>query len=358
MPQQKKKVIKFSDSAHPLFKEKTTKKLLPLKSGIGDFLKEIIKESGNSIPCGECQEDIESLNRMTAKEVEADIKPLCDRILGRAAKKASRLHQRLVAAYAPELIRPMVEGWIRKACDQWRDAKSKPTMRWQYGITTVLKRKDILFPRTLESLRSAGFTHPRIFVDGCSPSVAHEVYGSYNLPITIRENVRTAGHWVLSLLELYVSDPHAERYSIFQDDFVTIKNLIRYLELIPYPEKGYQNLYTFPEYSALVSESHLGWFRTTQRGLGAVALVFSNEAVRVLFGQDYLIERFQDKSRGHRVIDGGIVDAMKKKGWSEYCHSPSLVQHTGIVSSMKNPLHPLARDFPGEDFNAMKFLEG
>lgn len=233
-------------------------------------------------------------------------------------------------------------------------------MRWMYGITTVPSRRHNLFPRTLASLRAGGFDKPHLFIDG-------EPDGSswgreFGLEVTARgTNVRTAGHWYLSMIELYVRNPHADRFAIFQDDFVTVKNLRQYLEQAPYPEKSYLNLYTFPR------NEHYGrnrpqpesqpWFRTRQTGLGAVALVFSRLALQTLLSSPRVIERPMHPTKGHRSVDGGIVWAMKERGWSEFCHLPSLVQHTGDESSMGNRKHPHAATFPGEEFNALTFLD-
>jgi hypothetical protein len=73
----------------------------------------------------------------------------------------------------------------------------------------------------------------------------------------------------------------------------------------------------------------------------------------------HLIERTVDPHRGWRAIDGGIVEAMKQAGWSEWIHNPSLVQHTGQMSSMGNTgKDQLAESFPGPEKDAMTFLEG
>jgi hypothetical protein len=84
--------------------------------------------------------------------------------------------------------------------------------------------------------------------------------------------------------------------------------------------------------------------------------VFSNEAVRALFSNAHMADRPLDDRRGHRNVDGGIVTGLKKAGYSEYVHSPSLCQHIGQVSSMGSKPHPKAENFPGEAFDAMDLL--
>lgn len=229
-------------------------------------------------------------------------------------------------------------------------------MSWTYGITTVPGRARELFPRTLDSLAKSGFDKPRLFIDGAKDGRDYEKYG---LEITTRwPNLRTAGNWVLSLYELYIRNPECDRYAIFQDDFVTGLNLRQYLDCCNYPDKGYWNLYTFPVNQNLCPEkkTYQGWYPSDQFGKGAVALVFNREAVCTLLSQRMLVDRPQDPKRGHKAIDGGIADSMKKIGWLEYTHNPSLVQHTGSVSSMGNPRHPTASSFQGEDFDLMSLV--
>ena len=327
-------------------------------SSIGTLLKGIIFEkTGNDVPCSECLEEILRLNKMTSDEVRGEITELAFRIVSRSSSNAQRWYHRLAATLLPEFVAGRVQEWIKLACLMNDNEMKTSSLRWEYGITTVKSRSKDLFPRTLESLMNAGFDTPRVFVDGCTPSESDSIYKPYNLPLTIRDNVRTAGNWVLSMYELYIRNPSAERYAIFQDDFVTVRNLRRYLELSPYPSEGYQNLYTFPSNQSIAPKDHQGWYPANQLGKGAVALVFSNEAVRTLLGQNYLVDRFQSNTRGHKAIDGGIVESMKAKGWKEYVHTPSLTQHTGDVSSMGNSTHLKAISFPGENFNALDWLK-
>lgn len=230
------------------------------------------------------------------------------------------------------------------------------SLTWSYGITTVPDRlQNGLVHRTIKSLEHAGFPHPRLFIDGLSAKEwAENDYGLGHLPVTTRgDRVRTFGNWILAAWELYVRQPKADRYAIFQDDFVTYKNLRLYLEACPHPDKGYLNLYTFPQNERPQS----GWYLSNQLGKGAVALVFSNEAMRVLLQAQHMVDRPLDLVRGHKAVDGGIVTAFKKAGWKEWVHNPSLVQHTGEQSTMGNARHKLASTFRGEDFDALDLIE-
>lgn len=269
--------------------------------------------------------------------------------------------------------------------------KFRPT-QWSYGVTTVPSRRGNVFPRTLDSLRKAGFDAPRLFVDGDADGASWE--REFGVPVTARGGppTRTAANWCLALAELYGREPNADRYAVFQDDLLTVQGLREYLEKTPWPTgagKGgaaYLNLYTFPENTptelrglkaskrgtGYPSDAEIptdpkfrGWYPSNQLGRGAVALVFDRTAVVALLSSRYLVERPQDPSRGHRAIDGGIVEALRSKSVvaavgsavREYVHAPSLTMHTGAESSMGNKPHRQAVGFPGEEFDAREWLK-
>jgi len=226
---------------------------------------------------------------------------------------------------------------------------------------TVPQRRNNLLIRTLASLKKAGFDQPRLLVDGSNDPQSYEK--EFNLEVTCRSpNIRTFGNWMLGMAELYIRNPCARLYAMFQDDFVTYIGLREYLSKCDYPDKGYFNLYTFPSNQ---DDSKSGWYPGAllrsgqpgyQTGRGAVALVFTNEGLTTLLNHTHTIQRPKDPSRGHRSVDGGIVSAMNKAGYTEYVHNPSLVQHTGHISAMKNRPHKLATSFRGEDFDVSTLL--
>lgn len=244
-----------------------------------------------------------------------------------------------------------------------RPAEDLPYIKgsWEYAVTTVPSRADDLLPRTLESLANAGFDKPIISVDGpCGPAFT-DVLGPHEL-ICRGTNIRTFAHWHLTLLELYSRNPWAQFYAIFQDDFVCVKNLREYLTSCTYPEKGYLNLFTFMENDAIVSaDTPIGWHEAArakegyQLGRGAVALVFNQEAVEALLSSHHMTIRRRDSIRGHKSLDGAVVESMNKAGYLEYIHYPSLVQHTGFVSSMGNKQHPVSKCYI-EDFDPLTAL--
>lgn len=224
------------------------------------------------------------------------------------------------------------------------------------------QRRTTLLPQTLSSLAAAGFGSPRIFLDNADHRDAVAYEDKFGLAVTVRSpKIRTHGNWTLALHELYVRQPDAERYAIFQDDLIASRNLRGYLDWCEYPAQGYWNLYTFPVNQKRAPRNERGgtlegWYRSDQTGQGAVALVFSREAVLLLLTSRHLAERPMDPDRGWRAVDGGIVSSFRKVGWSEHVHSPSLVQHVGDRSTMGNRRHEQAVSFKGEDFDALELI--
>ena len=220
--------------------------------------------------------------------------------------------------------------------------------RWSYGVTTVPERKSTLLPRTLESLKSAGFPSPRLFVDGVESGYEN---ATYRWP-----RIGAFGNWWLGMVELYVRDPNADLYAMFQDDIVLCRNVREYIDGCDLPKKAYFNLMTFPEVQPFLAKP--GWNRSSQKGLGAVALVFPKEVLLKLLEQrNHFIDRpMATNGRATRCIDGGIVDAMGQAGIREYVHSPSLVDHTGTVSvvvpGMERPPWWRGHGFLGEQYDA------
>jgi len=233
-------------------------------------------------------------------------------------------------------------------------------MKWMYGVLTVPSRFDELLPRTLHSLAMAGFGEPRLFVDGEKHPDIYEQ--RFDLEVTVRYPiVHVYPNWILSMWELYLREPFADRYAMFQDDLISVKNLRPYLERAPYPEKGYLNLYTFMNNEALVKDKPVGFLPASQNGRGALGLVFSQEAMIVLLGSSHMAKRVRNTARskgklprGWTHADGAVVEAMNAAGWSEYVHNPSLLRHTGLVSATGSCRYAPDRTFPGEDFDAME----
>ena len=237
----------------------------------------------------------------------------------------------------------------------------RPCLRWVYGVTTVPERRADLLPNTLRSLAAAGFGEPRLFVDG-----GEDGYGEFKLQVTYRfPRVGAVGNWILALMELLIREPTADRYAIFQDDIACSKGLRGYLERSPWPGQAYLNLITF-ESNQKLAPAHGGWFesRTTrhsgdrklQTGYGAVALVFDRPAVLALLADTRVTHRpVEPEPYRTTGIDAFVVNSLNNAGFREWVHSPSLVGHTGMRSTMGNAPHPTAgTSFKGEAFDLME----
>ncbi len=225
-------------------------------------------------------------------------------------------------------------------------------MEWAIGVTTVPQRITTTLPRTLASLSAAGFDDIRLFVDGYDDLG----YPCFGLLRSIRgDRIGAFGNWWLAAWELYIRNPKADRYAIFQDDVLLFRNVRQYLELLPYPDHGYCNLALYPQNQQWCVEP--GWNRVGgHRGWGAQGLVFSHEAMRALLRTDDNILLKPGSGQGTRNLDGAVADSMHNSGWDEYVHFPSLLTHIGDVSELGNRRQPEFAGFPGEDFDAMSLL--
>lgn len=241
-------------------------------------------------------------------------------------------------------------------------------MKWAYGVTTVPARRKGCLSRTLVSLCAAGFPEPRLFVDGDRDGLSWQ--REFERETTARYPATgIVGAWMLAAWELYMRNPAADRFAVFQDDLTAYRNLRKYLEG-SWPERGYVNMFTFRENERIASRPR-GWYegadveggsgqvyhgKRQQSGRGAVALAFTREAFQDLLRSDHLVRKPLSAAHGDRRVDGSIVEAMNKAGWREYVHNPSLVQHTGDVSTIGNRRGRQALTFLGESYDATDLL--
>lgn len=272
-------------------------------------------------------------------------------------------------------------------------------MKWAYGVTTVPSRRNELLTNTLAHLKKSGFDKPRLFVDGSDDSTSWS--DEFGLDITIRDKViRTFGNWYLALHELFIREPHADRYAIFQDDISCGVNLREYLEhtiknqevltksrqssvsrvgtntqlrarLVHTVQKKvassnnfYWNLYNVPANESLaprdMSGTSVGWYESNQRGKGALGLIFNPDGVLALLTHVHMLTRQMDE-KGWKSIDGGIAETMRKSGFKELVHNPSLVQHQGHISSMYFPDERRLRqanNYRGDNYDYLLLLSG
>ena len=252
-------------------------------------------------------------------------------------------------------------------------------LRWAYGVTTIPRRFDTTLPTTLQSLHKAGFDRPTLFVDG------------YNTPQSLRANLSAKspwlvdldvvcrydvigafGNWMLAILELFIRNPTADRYALFQDDLLSVRDLKYYLEETPFPQKGYVNLLTHQSnetYATDERKSTPGFFEARplnpgdswQAGRGALGLVFDRDGLIALFSNTHMLRHSipdpKQPTRYLMSIDGGVVSAMNLAGYREYVHYPSLLFHTGMQSTI-GPTHRYApsKTFPGDEFSTLCWI--
>lgn len=245
---------------------------------------------------------------------------------------------------------------------------SKPIV-WAVGVTTVFERSDIVL-KTLHSLELAGFEKPRLFIDGIErASIA--MLNSYKIA-TRYPKVGAFGNWILGLWELYLRNPTATRFAMFQDDILLCKNARQFVEKTAHSPKGYWSLYCSAHFEKRNEcNVQIGytnrWLRSNLYGegkfvgQGALALVFTKDAVEKILTSQLVFAKPQQSGNptvNTMNIDGVVYRAMKNAGFMEYVHVPSLVQHVGRDSTLKEK-KPFVESttFPGVDFDCLGLLK-
>ena len=229
---------------------------------------------------------------------------------------------------------------------------------WAYGVTTVPERLNSLLPRTLLSLHTAGFSNPTLFIDGESDTSKYQQFGlsftsHYRNP---QGCIKTFANWFSALHLLYLQNPRADLYAIFQDDFVMCKGVREYLDSCEYPTRGYWNLYTMPSNQEIADKGNLkGWFKSNQFGRSAIGLVFDLDTVIRLLTSELMLTK-HTLPKPYHCVDGTVSHALNEIGWTEYCHNPSLTQHTGTKTTMGSAVQPLAPSFKGENWDVREEL--
>lgn len=239
-------------------------------------------------------------------------------------------------------------------------------MKWTCGVTTVPNRRHTTLPKTLDSLHKAGFADLRLFVDGEQDAPAWECLG---YDYTLRwPKVHAWGNFLLGLMELYLRDPLADLFAVFQDDILLCRNTRQYFEECPKPDLGlsmYFNLFTCLPNESLVKNKGTGWHLSNQLGWGGQALVFPRDTMIRMFQSRHLAERPLGMRNGVPCpekawcnLDGGVIASVKSVGGVEVVHFPSLVYHVDGPSAIGN-----GRDgrmvqgaWPGEAHDAMAWV--
>jgi hypothetical protein len=204
--------------------------------------------------------------------------------------------------------------------------------RWSVGITTSRRRIPTL-EQCVHSVRRAGWESPVLFIDG-DMEIPESLSG---LPSCRRiPNVGAFPNYALSLMELFMRDPHADAYMMLQDDavFPGTSAVRSYLEDVLWLEEipGIVSLYCSTEYQQQIA----GWYRFDAPWVwGAVAFIFSNEMARAWLASSRVCDhRALVNDQGLSKIDVMIGQFCQSKGVPIHYPSPSLVQHIGTISTI------------------------
>lgn len=212
-------------------------------------------------------------------------------------------------------------------------------MNWAYGITTVPERVGTLLPQTIASLATAGFNRPVLFVDGHIP-------GYDDLEVVCHPRVGQLRNWMQAMFYLFTTQ-EADRYAIFEDDVLACRPLREYLERCP-PGKVYWNLLTLDENRVFTKDTP-GWHESNQLGRSACGLVFDRSTADCLLR----MERFvRGPHNGETMSDAVVIATLKSLGYKELVHYPSLLQHTGLESTLGNTFGHVSA-FLGEDYDLL-----
>lgn len=251
---------------------------------------------------------------------------------------------------------------------------TRPPLSWAYGVTACAARLPDLLPATLTSLAAAGFTDPRLFVDGAGEPAALSLLPPEfrRLPVSARTPaVGAFGNWWLALVELWVRNPAADRYAVFQDDVLAVRGLRAYLDRTAGHRRAYWNLYTFLDNERVVRGQPVGtWHEGAVRqgrdpanprpdplgrqcGAGALGLVFPRDAVPVLLGAGEVTGKPAADRNAKKNIDGAVATALNAAGFREWVHCPSLLFHAGRHSTVEPGKEWVshAKSWAGEGFD-------
>jgi hypothetical protein len=212
-------------------------------------------------------------------------------------------------------------------------------MNWSYGITTVPSRAKTLLPATITSLAEAGFGRPVLFVDG-NGSI------DINLPVVTHPNIGQLNNWITALHYLVITTK-ADRYALFEDDLVACRQLRQYLDKIPI-NRTYLNLITHED-NRVETKDIPGWHVSNLLGRGAVGLVF-DRATALLLTRDEMLTTYP--SNGGSKGDAAIARSLRSIGYKELVHFPSLVDHTGMESTIGHSYGKVSA-FLGVDYDLL-----
>lgn len=350
---------------------------IPTFAGPGTILKGIFSELGRNYAADSscnCSETAALMDALGPEGCEQNFEFLQARLAANASamgliESAALLWNAVKRGYAFDLS---ASGLLKLAIQRSKKdreransahKKEQSMLKWSYGVITTPNRRDLL-ERSLTSLEIAGFGDPLIGIDGCDDASA---YAALKYDITCRKfRGDNFINWFLTANEVYLRDPFADLYAVFEDDLIISAGAREYIEKSTEKiDDGYFNLFTWPDNQRKVPATYAGWFIANQKGLGAVGLVFRRNDFMGLLSTPGMLHHARNmdippgktKRRGLWYVDGLIVTAMSRLGKIEYCHSPSIVQHTGDVSAIGAKSGLKAPSFRGEEFDLRSLLK-
>lgn len=205
---------------------------------------------------------------------------------------------------------------------------------------------------TIESIRAAGWDEIT-------------VYGEPGLETAERAVIRPHQYgcwvnWVCALFDMYQTGVGSEMFVIFEDDIQMCRNVRAYLdELLPSLGRfGTVSLYT-PSHmkkhagglNCVHDESDMGG-----RVWGTQGIVFTEESLGLFLShRETVAYRRESLGVENKNRDSAIGMWAKSSGKKVYYHTPSLMQHVGVASSVGHEFHE-SDDFVGVGFDALDLL--
>jgi glycosyltransferase involved in cell wall biosynthesis len=234
-------------------------------------------------------------------------------------------------------------GIAPRASDSTVQPGSRPVgsqLHWAVGMITA-PRSEPTIGRTLRGLRAAGFDQVHIFAEPGS-----SIPGEFaHLPRTVHGRpLGNLANFFTSLVSLFVGQPNADAYALFQDDVEPARGLRAWCDDQFWPDGvGLVSLYTCQSHQDLKSgwrTQSLGMYRT----FGALAFVFRRDVLKEFLTDGRLLE-FREAGRLHGD-DLVVGEWAARRGIGIAYHTPSLVAHLGNPAIGPNGDHavsPLTR---------------
>ncbi len=208
----------------------------------------------------------------------------------------------------------------------YKPGVSARTIVWAVGVLTAPRKRPTL-EATLFDLKRAGFADVQLFAEPGADIPA----GFQHLPVTRQGRaLGVFGNTVTALSALYLSQPQAEAFALFQDDISVAEGLRAWCNRELWPSgQGLVSLFTMKEQSGTAT----GW-QVAQRGMfrtfGALGFIFRRD-VLLAFLSDHRVWLHR-QSRRHGS-DAAIGEWATRTGHGIAYHTPSLLQHRGETSA-------------------------